>query len=227
MEEALAFLSELNRNNSREWFDLNRDRYKKIRADFNDFGQKLIYGISAFDGQIGKLDIKNCIYRINRDVRFSKNKDPYNTHLSVFVCRDGKKSGFAGYYFHLQPDIEGGMMEGSFLTSGVYMAEPAIMKGIRAEIEDNGENFLKTIKQAKGFSMAGEDEKLKRVPNGFPADSPYAEYLKMKHLYLARKVDADFMTAPGLLERTLTEFKKTMDFNHFLNRAIELAKEDI
>lgn len=227
MKEVLAFLSELNRNNNKEWFDANKDRYKKLRAYFDDFTGKLIAGMGEIDPQVRGLEVKDCVYRIYRDVRFSNNKDPYKTHLSAYICRGGKNSGYAGYYFHVQPKVEGGMMDGNYLTSGIYMAESPVMKSIRTEIVDNGGEFMKTVRKSKGFHMAGEDEKLKRVPNGFPADSPYAEYLKMKHLYLGMQVDDEFMTAPGLLERTLAEFKKTVDFNHFLNRAIELAKEDM
>lgn len=227
MKDVLAFLSELNRNNNKEWFDANKAWYKEIRARFDGFAGELLAGVAGFDPQVRGVELKDCLYRLYRDVRFSNNKDPYKTHLSVYMCRGGKNSGFAGYYFHVQPEIEGGMMDGNYLTTGVYMAESPVMKSIRTEIVDGGAAFIKAVEKGKGFNMAGEDEKLKRVPNGFPADSPYAEYLKMKHLYLGKKVDDEFMTAPGLLERALGEFRKTMDFSHFLNRAIELAKEEV
>lgn len=233
MERVISFLRELRCNNNREWFTAHKEEYKAVQSVVGVLTQELIDGISSFDNSIRGLGVKDCTYRIYRDTRFSTDKTPYKTHIGIYVCSGGKKSGRAGYYFHIEPpavsDEERGLcgtmsLGGYMLTSGIYTPEPAVLKSIREDICYNGEAFVATVKKATGFTPSAENT-LKRLPAGFPVDSPYAEYLKMKDLYLEKRVDEKFMLAPDLAKRCTEEYRKTYDFIIQINRAVDYAHE--
>lgn len=215
MKEILDFLSELKQNNNREWFEANKERYKLLQEQFNALTQQLIDGIVLFDPSVKGVTVKDCTYRIYRDVRFSPNKEPYKTHMGAYVCPGGKKSGLAGYYFHIEP-------EHSILAVGLHCPEPNVLKSVRDEIEDNGAEFLAAIRKAKGFVL-DETVKLQRVPKGFPATSEYAEYLKLKEFDLITSLTVD----DHLLETSLKQFKLAKGFNDLLNKAVRYAHEEM
>lgn len=225
MKKIIAFLSELRENNDREWFARNKTRYEEIRQEFDAFVEQLIVAIARFDPSVAGLSVKDCTYRIYRDTRFSKNKEPYKTHIGAYVCSGGKKSGRAGYYFHIEPKGDG-LIGGNLMSSGLYMPEPNVLRSIRDEFYDNGKQMLAAIAKAKGFRLNGEN-KLKRVPAGYAADSPYAEYLKLKDIYLERFFDDDFLLQDRLAEAAAAEFRKTAGFTALLNRAVDFAREEM
>ena len=103
MKIALSFLEDLSRNNNREWFQANRDRYQESLGLFRQLAANLLEGITAFDPSLGGQEAKDSIFRIYKDVRFSKDKLPYKTHFGCWMTRGGRKSTDAGYYFHLEP----------------------------------------------------------------------------------------------------------------------------
>lgn len=234
MKTTLEFLSALRRNNNREWFAAHKNEYRKVQAETEELAARLIHGISSFDGSVSGLLPKDCTYRIYRDTRFSKDKSPYKTHIGIYICPGGKKSGKSGYYFHIEPSQrgsevstgEGDSLGGPLLSVGIYMPEPAILKSIREEIMFNGEEFRRNIAQASGFGLS-RDNSLKRVPAGFPSDSPFADYLKLKDVYLERAVDEDFLLAPDFIDRTVGTFASAYDFNRQLNRAVDYALENM
>lgn len=215
MNDILDFLAELRDNNNREWFEANKERYKAIQEKFNAFAEQLIEGITLFDDSVKGVTVKDSTYRIYRDVRFSPNKEPYKTHIGVYICKGGKKSGMSGYYFHLDPD-------NSLLAAGLHCPEPKVIKSVRDEIFDNGEAFQEAIDAAKGFYV-DESSKLQRVPRGFPADYKYAEYLKLKEFDLVKEITV----GENLLESVLADFQKTKKFNDILNRAVKYAHEEL
>ena len=90
MKEILDFLRDLEKNNNREWFSTNKERYQKVLKKWNAFCENLITEIGRFDENIAPLTIKDCTYRIYRDTRFSKDKSPYKTHFGVFLGGGGK-----------------------------------------------------------------------------------------------------------------------------------------
>lgn len=225
MKKVLDFLAELLYNNDRNWFEANKSRYKEALAEFNGVVEALIAEIGIFDPEIRGLTVKDCTYRIYRDVRFSHDKSPYKTHMGAYFCRGGKKSGYSGYYFHIEPKGEQ-LLGGNFLTTGVYMPEPKELRSIRDEIFDNGENFLSIVKQARGFSL-DRSNSLKRTPTGYPSGTPYDEYLRLKDVYLVQPVSDEFLLGDRLAERVAAEFKKTYAFNQLMNRALEFAREEM
>lgn len=225
MKNVISFLNDLKVNNNREWFEANKPRYKEINDEFCAFTEQLIAEIAKFDPTVAGLTPKDCMYRIYRDTRFSNNKEPYKTHIGAYICQKGKKSGYAGYYFHVE--AEGvNYIGGHILASGIHCPEPAILRSVRDEILDNGKEFLHTISEASGFTMEHND-KLQRVPTGYPKDSEYAEYLKFKDFTLYKSVNNNFMTSKKLLDNTLQEFRKTVDFIKLLNKAVDFAFEEM
>jgi len=225
MKKVIQFLSEVYFNNDRDWFGANKPLYQEALSEFNAFSTRLIEGINGFDPSTRGLALKDCTYRIYRDIRFSPDKRPYKTHMGVYVCPGGKKSDNAGYYFHVEPQTEGGKPV-YFMTAGLFMPEPKYLKSVREEMLDSGDRFLAAVQKAKGFRM-NEDNKLKRTPTGYPADSPMDEYLKLKDVCLEQFFDEETLLREDLAEWAAGEFKKTYEFNALLNKAVDFAREEM
>lgn len=223
MKTILSFLSQIKDNNNREWFEAHKAEYRAANDVFNAFVEKLIFGISAFDPSVKGLTVKDCTYRFYRDLRFSPNKMPYKTHFGAFVCPHGKNSGYSGYYFHIEPKGNG-FLDGHQLDTGLYCPQPNVLKSIREDIYLNGDRFEAAIREAMGFVIE-DNQALKKVPRGFPADYKYAEYLKLKNPCLYKQVDDKFLLSENLLENTLGAYSKTVTFNTLLNKAVEYALE--
>ncbi len=223
VERILRFLNNLQANNNKMWFDANRKEYETVKADFHAFTQELIYGVEKFDSRVTGLSIADCTYRINRDTRFSKDKSPYKTHLGAYICPKGKKSGFSGYYFHLQADGDD-YANGNMLAVGAYCPTPAELESIRTEIYDNPENFVNALNIAKGFVL--EDyNKLVKAPKGFPPDFEYIDYLKYKSYCIFYPLSKKTLQSDNLVNLVLKKFQSGYEFNETLNRAIEYAHE--
>ena len=172
------------------------------------------------------LRVQDCTYRIARDTRFSPDKSPYKTYIGAYIAPKGKKSGFAGYYFPYrtvlrQPGLEQRAFGGALLPRTGRAAQRR-----EDEITDNGAEIAAAIRKAKGFDLV-EENKLKRVPTGFPADSEYADMLKLKDFYIAKRITEEFLLADDLLEKTLAEFRRTQPFVAILNRAVQFAYEEM
>jgi uncharacterized protein (TIGR02453 family) len=225
MKNVHSFLTELHRHNDREWFEANKARYREALAEFNAFSEKLIEGIARFDPSTRGLTLKDCTYRIYRDVRFSADKRPYKTHMGIYVCPGGKKSGNSGYYFHVEPQTESGEPV-YFLTAGLYLPEPKFLKSVREEMLDHSDGFLAAIHRAKGFRL-NEESKLKRTPAGYPSDTAMDEYLRLKDVYLEQPFDEQTLLRADLAEWAAGEFEKTYEFNTLLNKAVDFAREEM
>ncbi len=221
MKNIIAFLSELRWNNNKNWFNDNKNRYKQVQEEFNYFTEQLIIGIESFDPSVSGLTVKDCTYRIYRDIRFSNDKTPYKTHIGAYICPKGKKSGFAGYYFHLEPEQDG-FLGGNLITSGIYMPEPKVLKSIREDISYNGEQFENAVKKATGFNLE-ESNKLKRIPLGYSEDEKYAEYLKLKDFYVVKSLSNEYLASENLTEKIVNDFSKTYELTKLLNRAVDYA----
>jgi uncharacterized protein (TIGR02453 family) len=120
----ITFLKGLSVNNSREWFQEHRKEYDVLRIDFERFVEKLIPAIAAFDSHIRIIPAKECIFRVFRDIRFSKDKTPYKNNFGAYIAPEGRKSPGAFYYFHVEPG-------NCFLAGGVYMPTPEMLRAIR------------------------------------------------------------------------------------------------
>jgi len=120
MKKSLSFISDLKKNNNKEWFHANRKQYDEARGEFIAFVEMMVSEIGMFDPDLGPISPKSTLFRINRDIRFTKDKSPYKTNFGAFIIKGGKKSGNAGYYFHLEPD-------GTFAGGGIYHPEANIL----------------------------------------------------------------------------------------------------
>lgn len=216
LKNTFDFILDLQFNNNRNWFQNNEFRYKQAKSEFEVFASALIAGLQKIDPEIGILEVKDCTYRIYRDVRFSPNKEPYKNNMGAYLVKGGKKSPFAGYYIHLEPGA-------SFIGGGVYMPEPAVLNAIRQEIFENNSEFRKIIDNPnfkKTFSgLYGE--KLKTAPKGFPKDFHDVEILKHKHYSPFASLDDEFWESENPEAIVLEGFATLKDFNHFMNRVIK------
>ncbi|PKP39476.1 MAG: TIGR02453 family protein [Bacteroidetes bacterium HGW-Bacteroidetes-15] len=212
----IDFLNDLKENNNRDWFKANQNRYEQAKDNFISFTEGLIAAIAEFDPSIGTLEAKECHFRIYRDVRFSKNKDPYKTNMGAYIARGGKKSPFAGYYFHIEPNA-------SFVSGGIYMAQPNILRKIRSDIETYSDSFREIVENKKfksTFTNLGE-ESLKKVPQGFSADSEVAQYLKLKHITPHHPLEDKEVINDNAFEMIVGIYREMLPLITFLNTAIE------
>ena len=208
----LKFLKDLKKHNNRPWFEEHRKQYENAKADFLLLAEKLITGIARFDKPIGNLEAKNCLFRINRDVRFSKNKDPYKSNLAAYFNKDGKKGIGAGYYLHIEPGR-------SFIAGGIWMPEPAVLAGIRQEIDYNFTDWKKLIDHKNFRNVFPEavksEDVLVRPPKGYDENNPAIEFLKMKSFIVSKPyADSDLVNtdfAKGVT-KTFNAMKPLIDF---------------
>lgn len=219
MKSILDFLSDLSQNNDRTWFEANRDRYKQVKQRMDDVAEEFIAAVAAFDPSIEGLKAKDCTYRIYRDTRFSKDKSPYKTWFGVYVCPRGKKSGFSGYYMHVEPDQNHYM-----LCTGAYCPSAGEIKSIREEIMTEGDSFVEAIEAAKGFEIDWSYA-YKRMPQGWSAEDAHSEYYRLRNYLLVKMVDKEYFLRPDTIQRAAEDMRSTRPFNDTLNRAIEYARE--
>lgn len=225
MKEIITFLQELQQNNNREWFNANKTRHTALQTRFNAFVDELINEISRFDDSITGLTAKDCIYRIYRDVRFSADKSPYKTHMGAFICPGGKKSGYSGYYFHIGTGGEG-YPYGHMLATGDYCCDTRALQIIREDIVGGEGDFDAIVRSAAPTFTLDYEGALKRNPKGFEHETQYTEYLRLKAYCLLHTPSTDFMCAPDLARRTAELYRQAQPFLHYINRAIQYAKEE-
>lgn len=217
MKTVLPFLRKLKKNNNKAWFDANRALYESAKEEVHDLVRQLVAVYGKTDATIAHLEPRDCLFRINRDVRFSKDKSPYKTNFGIAITSGGKKSPLAGYYLHIEPG------EG-FVGGGLWMPAPPVLAAVRQEIDYNFDEFRGLLKAA-GFKKhygelyAGDDVKLTRVPKGYEADNPAAEFLKLKSFLAMRKLSDDELDAAQLVKQAADAFKALKPVIDFLNRA--------
>lgn len=213
-KDTVKFLRDLRKNNDREWFSKNKARFVAANDDFVQFVQSLIERIAFFDKSVSGLDAKNSVFRIYRDIRFSRDKSPYKTHFGAVLHGKGSQCGVAGYYVHLEPG-------NTFLAGGVHMPEPEHLKAIRRALSKNGDAFLKIVQDAKFRKLfALEGERLVKVPQGFAKEDPMAEYLKYKDLVIRHPIDDQEVLSSSFATSCVNVFKAMVPFNMFLNTAV-------
>lgn len=209
------FLVDLQFNNNRKWFGENHDRYRHTRSEFEHFIETLIPGLQQIDNSIDVISAKDCIFRLFRDVRFSNNKEPYKTNFGAYIAKGGRKSPYAGYYIHFEPDQ-------SFIGGGIYMPEPAILRSIRTGIYKDTNACKNIINNGKFKKYFPEiyGEPLKSAPKGFPKDFPDIDLLKYRHYAVTHQVANSFWSQKDVMNKVLDIFKVQYPFNQFLNNCI-------
>jgi uncharacterized protein (TIGR02453 family) len=215
----IKFLKDLTKNNNKSWFEEHRSAYEAAKKDFESFIATILKEYASKDEDLVTLEVTKCLFRINRDVRFSKNKSPYKNNMGASINRGGKKSIFAGYYFHCQPGE-------SFVGGGIWMPMANETKKIRQEIDYCLEEFEAIVGSKKFKSIYGELERaeayaLINIPKGYEKDSPAAEFLKLKSWIATRPLTDAELTSNDLSKKVIEAFDTLQPLVKFINRAIE------
>ncbi len=230
----LQYLRDIAANNNREWFHANKAEYDAVRKSFNDGIAKAIRRISEFDESIAHLEVKDTVYRFNRDTRFSPDKSPYKRHLGAYISAKGKKSLHGGYYIHLEP---GSCM----LAVGSYWLPTNILTSCRNEIMVNIDEWRRIVESRNFINFFGRpqdvhqgesemwpiDKKgfgishLKSAPSGFPRDYEFIEYLRMKDYCCWKMVPDTFFEGDQWLDEAVKVFKVAKPMMDFTNNVID------
>ena len=213
----LQFLKGLHKNNNRDWFLANKEKYELAKANYLEFVDQVLKGIQKFDPSLSELEPKQCVFRINRDVRFSKNKDPYKTNFGASFTKGAKKIQTAGYYFHLEPGA-------SFVGGGLWMPQAPELGKVRQEIDYCYKEFTSILTNKKFKSIFGDidqDAKLTRPPKGYDVDNPAIELLKLKSFTAITPLSDTEVLDKNIVKKVLSVFDTMYPFVTFLNRALE------
>jgi uncharacterized protein (TIGR02453 family) len=217
-KNTLTFLDELAKNNTKEWFDQNRKRYEGVKKDYYSAAEQLLNAMKTIDGNIEPLTRKECVFRINRDIRFSADKSPYKTNIGVYISGLGVKNQGAGYYLHIQPGA-------SFVGGGIYMPDSPTLKRLRKEIQMFHREFEGIIESPdfqKCYKGLDRDPSimLKKAPQGYDIDDPAIEYLKLKSYTAVKKISDKDLLSNDAETIVMDHFKALKPLVDFINNAL-------
>jgi len=220
-KNVLDFLEQLGANNSKEWMDEHRDWYKDVRAEFVDFVKKLMAVYAAINPAFGDLKLREVMFRINKDVRFSKDKSPYKPWLSAYFSPEWKSSPFVGPYVHVQPGNH------SFVGWGFHNPEKWLLKAFRRYIARDYKKFNRLMKQ-KDFvwffgSLTGD--LLKTAPQGYTQDHPAIHYLRYKSFYFSHPVSDKEVTGSGFLAVCERSMRLAEPVHAYINTIVVAERE--
>ena len=196
--------------------DAHRAEYQQARKHFKELTSKVLEALKEVDEGLLNVRPEDCMFRINRDVRFSPNKSPYKNWMSAAIAEGGRHAATAHYYFHLQPNNE------SLVAGGIYMPPPDQLRKIRQEVDYNAPELKKIVDTPAFKELFGpiQGEKLQRPPKGYPADHPNLELLKLKSFMAMRTFTDDEVRAPDFSAKLVEAFKTVQPFNEYLNIAV-------
>lgn len=218
-KEALQFLADLIANNNTEWMHANKKRYENYKKDYHAFIASLLDEMKKLDPTLEPLEVKNCTFRINRDIRFSKDKSPYKTNMGAWFTQNKFQKNSPGYYVHFEKG-------NSFIAGGVWCPEPNQLKQIRKEIEffhDDLEAIVSdaTFKTTFGDLDRDENNVLKKAPKDFDPNHPAIEFLKLKSFTVSQKIDDKLFTDKDFSKTIAQKLILMKPMNDFLRRALE------
>jgi len=218
-KSTLQFLNDIKENNHKGWLDANRSAFDAAKENFEQVISKVICNFGKKEEEIAMLKAKECVFRQNRDVRFSKNKSPYKVNMGAYINRGGKKATSAGYYFHCEPGNK------SFVGGGLWMPEAPVIKKVRQELDYCWDEFKGIITNKKFVAQYGDldtvEHTLSREPKGYEKDNPAIKYLKLKSFVALRPVTDDELTKGDLVKLLTTAFVVIKPLIRFLNRSLE------
>jgi uncharacterized protein (TIGR02453 family) len=212
----LTFLRQLKKNNDKAWFDAHRKQYETAKEDFEQFITALLGALTPIEPMLAEQKAKDCIYRIFRDVRFSKDKTPYKHHFSAFFSRGGRKWDGAGYYIHLEPGA-------IFAGGGLWTPQPALLKSVRQEIDYNLKEWEGIInnKTFKKLFPKLNGESLQKPPQGYEAGNPAIEYIRMKSFTAGTPLKDEDLTDKNAVKKIVSAFTTLSPLINFLNRPLD------
>ena len=215
-DDYLNFFKELAANNNKQWFDLNRKRYEdRVREPFKSFVGDLIQEVQRYDPEV-RIEPKDAIFRINRDIRFSKDKTPYKLFHSAIISQKGRKDkSFPGMYIELSP-------ENLKIVGGVYQPDTRQIQSIREHIAKNSTQFVKLIGNAdfKETFGAVRGEQNKRIPKEFRDLAEKLPLIANKQWYYFSELPPQQILQDDLLEVVVRHFKTMLPVNRFFEAAI-------
>ena len=217
-QETLQFLEDLKANNNRDWFLENKKRYEIVKKDYHKMVSDFLDTMKPLDPALELLEVKNCTFRINRDIRFSKDKTPYKTHIGVWLSSGSKGQNRAGYYVHIEKGS-------SFIAGGFYAPESEDLKKVRKEIaffyEDLEEILAeKNFKKTFGDFDRNERSLLKNPPRGYEKEHPAIELLKLKSFEASQKFDISEVLEKDFVSKMSKRLIVLKPLNEFINRAL-------
>lgn len=212
-KSTLDFLGELKRNNKKEWLEKNKSAFEKAKLDFEIFISGLFFELAKINKNLVGVDPKKCIFRIYRDVRFSKNKEPYKSNFGAAISESGKTMEAALFYIHLEPG------NNSFIAGGRYMPDSTSLKKLREKILENPNAFKKIISEKKFKSLFSElsDLKVKTVPRGYAKTHPEIELLKYTSYIVEKKIDDKMLVSKEFQKLCVEAYKVLFPFIKYLN----------
>jgi uncharacterized protein (TIGR02453 family) len=214
----IEFLNDLKSNNSKSWFDLNRKRYDKVKADYISLAGNILGQMKKIDPSLEMVETKECVFRINRDIRFSADKSPYKTNLGIALHPGGKKFNLAAYYLHIEPGH-------SFIGGGLWMPEAPLLSKVRKEIHYFYNDLIEILnnplyKKTYGSLDIEEGQKLSRPPKGYEAEDPAIEFLKLKSFTASAPLSDEMLTSDKLIPHIIDRFTILKPFIGFINRGL-------
>jgi uncharacterized protein (TIGR02453 family) len=217
-KDTLQFLDDLKANNNRDWFLENKKRYEAFKKDYQQLVADLLDAMKPLDPSLEMLEVKNCTFRINRDIRFSKDKTPYKSHLGIWLSSGAKGLNRSGYYIHLEKGA-------SFIAGGLYCPESEDLKKMRKEIAffyDDLEAILaeKDFKSEFGDFDRNEKDTLKNPPRGYDKEHPAIELLKLKSFEASQKIDFSAASKKDFVAVMSQKLIALKQLNDFINRAL-------
>lgn len=217
-QDSLEFLEDLRANNNRNWFLDNKKRYDVFKKNYHQLVGDFLEIMKPLDPTLELLEVKNCIFRINRDIRFSKDKSPYKSHIGVWLSSGTKKQSRSGYYVHIEKGA-------SFIAGGLYAPMPDELKKVRKEIAFFHDD-LKLILSEKNFKKEFEDfdrnEKsiLKNPPREYDKEHPAIELLKLKSFETSLRFDISEILQKDFVSKMSEKLILLKPLNAFINRAL-------
>ncbi len=212
----INFLKAVDKNNNKDWFDANRPVYEALRKEWIVFLDNLISELQKIDAGLNGLEAKACIFRINKDVRFSKDKSPYKTNFGALMNRGGKKSNYAGYYLHIDP-------KEIFIAGGSYQPSPELLASVRQEIDYNLDEWKEIVENRQVLKHFGglSGASLVRPPKGYEIDNPAIEYLKRKNFVYMQQFEVADLYSEKFLKSILEAYAAMKPMNDFINRCVD------
>jgi uncharacterized protein (TIGR02453 family) len=212
LAQIFNFLSELAKNNERPWFEAHRSEYQIAKDRFEDLVNEIIDEFRPLE-DLGGISAKDCVMRIFRDVRFSKDKSPYRTSMAASITAGGRKSERMGYYLHLEPH------NNSMVASGLYNPTPEQITRFREVISHDPEPFKEIIGDPAFKQVFGDlrGEKLKTAPRGFDPDHPEIELLRLKQVLAIHPLNDAAVLGNELVSQIVQSFAALKPFVDYLN----------
>ncbi len=211
------FLADLSQNNNREWFQEHKGRYEAALQNVKEFVEELIVELSRFDPQINTdINASKCMFRIYRDVRFSKDKSPYKSWLAAGISVDGRKLDGPEYYIHIEPN-------NSFIAAGYWRPKKEHLDAIRQEIDYNAETFSEVLSAGQWtVDDLSPEDKLSRPPAGYNADDPQIEIFKLKSFIIHQPLSNKELADAGAMNTVIGICKRIYPLKKFIQEAISL-----